>query len=400
MEKALSGLTILDLTQYEAGTSCTETLAWLGARVIKLEPPRTGEPGRATFSEEPGALDSYYFIVLNANKQSITLNLKHERGREIFLRLIGRVDVLAENFSLGTLESLGLGYDRLRTLNPRLIYLTIKGFGTYGPYSQFRSFDMIAQAAGGSVATTGFPDSPPLKPAPTIGDTGTGLHAACGVLAAYIQRERTGRGQKVELSMQDAVVNYMRVAMQATYMTGQPARRVGNELAVGGLPYMFKCAPGGENDYAIIFFSNNQMWESFCRVAGREELIDDPRFSSYRRRIENREAMGAVVAEWAAAHNKHEVMRVLGEVGVPSSAVLDSLELLNDPHLRERGMVATVRHPVRGELTMPGCPIKLEDSPVEITSAPLLGEHNREIYRELMGFNDAELEQLRQQGVI
>src|SRR5713226_10413320 len=268
MEKALAGIKVLDLTQFEAGTSCTEMLAWLGADVIKVEPPKVGEQGRWLVTEQPG-IDSHYFILLNANKRSITLNLKSERGRQLFVDLIKQVDVLSENYSLGTLESWGLGYSRLREINPRLIYLTIKGFGTYGPYSKFKSFDPIAQAAGGAMAVTGFPGSPPLRPGPTLGNTGTGIHAACGVLAAYIQRERTGRGQKVEVSMQEAVLNFVRVPMMGTYLTHKPAGRVGNRLGGAGPGDIFKCAPGGDNDYVFILSTSPEMFQSLCKAMGR-----------------------------------------------------------------------------------------------------------------------------------
>jgi formyl-CoA transferase len=399
MEKALAGVKVLDLTQFEAGTSCTEMLAWLGAEVIKVEPPKMGEQGRWLLTEQTG-IDSHYFILLNANKRSITLNLKAERGRQIFLELIKQADVLSENYSLGTLESWGLGYSRLRELNPRLIYLTIKGFGTYGPYSKFKSFDPIAQAAGGALAVTGFPGSPPLRPGPTIGDTGTGIHAACGVLAAYIQRERTGKGQKVEVSMQEAVLNYVRVPMRRSYLTHQPSPRVGNRLGVAVPADIYRCAPGGPNDYVYLFCSTVEMWQAFCCTLGRPELADDPRFNDSAARQRNLEELTRMIEEWTGTRTKSEVMRLMGEAGVPCGAVLDSVELLNDPHMKERGMIVNIDHPVRGRFTMPGCPVKLEDSPVEVASAPLLGQHNREIYGTMLGLNDSELERLREEGVI
>jgi formyl-CoA transferase len=399
MEKALAGVTVLDLTQYEAGTSCTEMLAWLGAGVIKVEEPKMGEQGRWRNTDKPG-VDSYYFMLLNANKRSITLNLKSERGKEIFIDLVKKVDVLSENYSLGTLESLGLGYDRLGEINPRLIYLTVKGFGTYGPYSKYKSFDMIAQAAGGAMSLTGFPGSLPLKPGPTIGDTGTGIHAACGVLAAYIQRLRTGKGQKVEVAMQEAVLNYVRVPMMGTYITQKPTKRVGNRLGAGPVGDIFKCAPGGPNDFVYLYCSNEDMWNTLFNTIDRRDVFDDPRFKDRKAQRENAEALTQIIEEWTGRRTKHEVMRIMGEAGVPCGAVLDSVELLNDPHLRERGMIVTVDHPVRGKFTMPGCPVKLEDSPADITSAPLLGQHNREIYGAMMGFKDDDLEQLKQQGVI
>jgi formyl-CoA transferase len=318
----------------------------------------------------------------------------------MFIDLVRQVDVLSENYSLGTLESWGLGYQRLRELNPRLIYLTINGFGTYGPYSKYKSFDMIAQAAGGAMAVTGFPGSPPLKPGPTIGDTGTGIHAACGVLAAYIQRQRTGHGQKVEVAMQEAVFNYVRVPMRHTYVSNQPAPRVGNRLGVGAPGDIYKCAPGGPNDYVYLFCSTPEMWQAFCRTLGRPELASDPRFKDNAARSENLEELTRIIEEWTSQRSKHEVMKLMGEAGVPSGAVLDSVELLNDRHMKERGMVATVEHPVRGKFSMPGCPIQLEDSPVEVKSAPLLGQHNREIYGSMLRLSDGDLERLQQEGVI
>ncbi len=397
MEKALAGVKVLDLTQFEAGTSCTEMLAWLGADVIKVEPPKMGEQGRWSLTDKPG-VDSYYFMLLNANKRGITLNLKSEEGRAIFLDLVKKVDILTENYSLGTLESLDLAYDKLREINPRLIYLTIKGFGTTGPYSAYKSFDMIAQAAGGAFSVTGFPGSPPLKPGPTIGDTGTGMHAAIGILAAYIQRERTGRGQKVEIAMQEAVLNFCRVAIMGMYSNGKPAGRHGNRLGAPG--DVFKCAPGGDNDYCYIFCTTPEMWQSLCKTIGHPELITDERFKDARSRSKNLDTLAAIIAEWTMQRSKHEVMETLGAAGVPCGKVLDSVELLNDPHLRERGMIVTVKHPARGDFTMPGCAVRLSDSPVEVKPSPLLGEHNAEVYRELLNFDAAKLESLQHDGII
>jgi formyl-CoA transferase len=398
MEKALAGVKVLDLTQFEAGTSCTEMLAWLGADVIKVESPKMGEQGRWLLTEKPG-VDSYYFILLNANKRGITLNLKSDRGREMFLELAKRVDIVSENYSLGTLEGLGLGYDKLREINPRLIYLTIKGFGTHGPYSKYKSFDMIAQASGGAFSLTGYPGSPPLKPGPTIGDTGTGMHAAIGVLAAYIQRERTGRGQKVEVAMQEAVLNFCRVPMMGTYMTHKPVPRVGNRVGAGPGD-LFKCAPGGDNDYVFMLCTTPEMWRSLCAAIGRPEMAEDEKFKDQRARAKNGDEMTAIINEWTGRHTKHEVMEILGAAGVPCGKVLDSVELLEDPHMRQRGMIVTINHPMRGEFTMPGCPVRLEDSPVEVKPAPLLGQHNADVYGELLGLGAAQLESLKSEGII
>lgn len=400
MEAALAGLKVLDLTQFEAGTSCTQLLAWLGAEVVKLEPPGRGEQGRWLLTEKPG-YDSYYFILLNSNKRGITLDLKAPRGRAIFLELVRNFDVLAENYSLGTLETLELGYERLRQLNPGLIYLTIKGFGAHGPYSRYKSFDMIAQACGGAMALTGLRDSPPLKPGPNIGDSGTGVHAALAVLAAYIQRQRTGRGQKVEVAMQEAVANLARVSMMGSYVTGRPVKRAGNRISVSGAPGgIYRCAPGGYNDYVFILCTSSEMWQSLCRVMGCPELARDERFADPKARAANMKALDAIIEEWTQRADKHEVMRLLGEAGVPCGKVLDSLEVLNDPHLRQRGFIARIEHPARGALDIPGCPIKLEDSPVEVRAAPLVGQDNEEVYRDYLGLGREEVEELRSQGII
>jgi formyl-CoA transferase len=398
MDKALAGVKVLDLTQYEAGTSCTELLGWMGADVIKVESPGNGEQGRWSVTDRPG-IDSFYFILLNANKRSITLNLKHERGKAMFLDLVKQVDVLTENFSPGTLESFGVGYDVLREVNPRLIYLTIKGFGTYGPYSEYKSFDMIAQATGGAMSITGFPGSPPLKPGPTIGDTGTGIHAALGVLAAYIQRGDSGKGQKVEVAMQDAVVNFVRVPMMGTLMSQKPVRRMGNKLGLG-ISDIYKCAPGDDDDYVFMLTTNEEMWRALCSAMDQPGLADDPRFANPKARAKNNEELSALLNEWTSRHTKHEVMKILGSAGVPCGAVLNTVELLNDPHLRERQMIVDIEHPARGKISMPGCPVKLEDSPAEVKSAPLLGQHNAEIYGQMLGLGQQQLDELKTKGVI
>jgi formyl-CoA transferase len=314
--------------------------------------------------------------------------------------LVPKFDIVVENYSLGTLESLGLGYDVLRSLNPRVIYATIKGFGTYGPYAPYKSFDMIAQAAGGAMSVTGLPGSPPVKPGPTIGDTGTGLHCAIGILAAYIQRLETGQGQKVEVSMQDAIVNFTRVAMLGHYLTGKPVERRGNRILGMAPGDIYPCAPGGPNDYVYLTVSSEEMWESLLRVMGREDLLGDERYASPAARSKHAEEVHSLVASWTSNTGKFEVMQLVGEAGVPCGAVLDTGDILANEHLKQRGMIVTIDHPQRGAFTMPGCPVQLSDSPATLQPAPLLGQHNAEVYGALLGLSEAELAGLKERGVV
>ncbi|MBI3303385.1 MAG: CoA transferase, partial [Deltaproteobacteria bacterium] len=392
--QALDHIKILDLTQFEAGPSCTEILAFLGAEVVKVESPKGGDQGRYLITDKAG-LDSPYFLLLNANKKSVTLNLKSEKGKAIFKQLIPKFDVMIENYGPGAIEGLGLGYGTVKEINPRIIYAQVKGFGTYGPYASFKSFDMIAQATGGAMSVTGFPGSLPLKPGPTIGDTGTGIHCAIGVLAAILQREKTGRGQRLEVAMQDAVVNLSRVAMLSHYLTNRPVQRTGNRVAMLAPTDLYPCHPGGSNDYVYIITSTLEMWESLLKAIDRADLIGDPRYTDQHTRNKHFDEVYTVIKMWTEKRTKFEAMEILGGAGVPCGAVLDTGDLLANEHLRARKMITTVEHPARGTFTMPGCAVQLSDSPTKVKPAPLLGQHNEEIYGALLGFTRADLAGLK-----
>jgi len=397
MTQALTGIRVIDMTHNQAGPACAQILAFLGADVIKLEEPKGGDVARTNMRDRTDS-DSLFFLVLNANKRSLTLNLKSEEGKRLFRQVIEQSDVLLENFGPGALDRLGLGYQELSKLNPRLIYATIKGFGTYGPYSGFKSFEPIAQAMGGAMSVTGFPENPPTYLYPAIGDSGTGMHMAIGILAALQQRHQTGKGQHVEVSMQDAVVNLIRVSLRDHQRFGKPMQRQGNQLGrtVPGTTY--PCAPGGPNDYVYIF-AQPQMWQAFIAAIGQPELADDPRFASSESRWENRPALDAIVEAWTRRHSKHEVMKVLGDAGVPCGATLDTGEVLADPHLRERDMIVDIDYPTRGTYQTVGCPVKLSDSLAEVTRPPLLGEHTAELLEALCGVDADGVAKLRAQGV-
>jgi len=397
--RALDHIKVLDLTQFEAGPSCTEILAFLGAEVVKVESPKGGDQGRYLITDKPG-LDSPYFLLLNANKKSVSINLKSEQGLALFKKLIPHFDVMIENYGPGAIQELGLSYDVVSQINPRIVYAQVKGFGTYGPYSSYKSFDMIAQATGGAMSVTGTSETEPLRPGPTIGDTGTGIHCAVGILAALLQREQTGRGQRVEVAMQDAVVNLTRIGMMGHYLGDVPAQRRGNRIANLAPTDLYPCAPGGPNDYAYLIATTQEMWESLIKSIGRPEILTDARFADQRSRNKHFDELFAAVSSWTRQRNKFEVMRILGEAGVPCGAVLDSGDVLANEHLKARGMIRTIEHPTRGSFTMPGCAVQLSDSPVEVRPAPLLGQHNPEILGKLLGLAAGDLTDLKERGVI
>jgi len=399
-ERALSGMRILDLTQFEAGTTCTQFLGWLGADVVKIEPPG-GEQSRRNRPEVPG-LDAMFFLVFNANKRSVTLDLKHAEGRALFLRMVERADVVVENFAPGLMERLGLDYERLRAVNPRIIMARIKGFGLSGPYHEYKSFDMIAQATGGVMSVTGFPDREPVRCGAAIGDTGTGVHAAAAIMAAYIQRQRTGEGQLVEVAMQEVVANFVRGRFVDHYRDGAPSVRRGNDIT-GGVPGgAYPCAPGGLNDYAYIYVQtmNQDMWRDFVAAIGREDLLADARCADAKTRWAHREALDEIISAWTRARTKHQVMAELGKAGVPCGAVLDTAEILDDPHLNARGQIHTIEHATRGRVRLPGCPVRLSASAAPTTPPPLAGQHTAEVLAELLGLSTDEIADLRARGVV
>ena len=400
MSKALQDIRILDLTQFEAGTSATQVLAHLGADVIKVEQPKGGDPGRRAGKDGAG-VDSYYFLLLNANKRSITLNLKDPQGKAIFFDLLKHADVVAENLAPDALERLGLGYDELAKVNPRIVLARVKGFGTYGPYKDYKSFDTIGQATGGSFCATGFPGHPPTRPGPTLGDTGTGMHLAIGILAALRQRDITGRGQKVEVAMQDAVANLCRIWSRDYHETGKNVPRTGNVYFGQSTKGTYQCAPGGEDDYIVITFgAMPKMVATILRIAGRPDMADDPRWADRDFRNEHAGEFDAALESWTKQRDKFEAMRILGEAGIPAGACLNAEDLHTNPHLLERETIVDMEHPVRGTVRLIGNPIKLSDSPTVEQPSPLLGQHSEEVFADILGYDAAKVAGLREAGVV
>ncbi|MGW4056760.1 formyl-CoA transferase [Amycolatopsis sp. NPDC004747] len=409
MGKALEGVRVLDMTHVQSGPSSTQLLAWLGADVIKLETPGRGDITRGQLRDLPG-VDSLYFTMLNANKRSITLNMKSPEGKEIFEKLVSGVDVLVENFGPGVVDRFGYPWEKLAALNPRLVYASIKGFGP-GRYAGFKAYEVVAQAMGGAMSTTGFEDGPPTATGAQIGDSGTGIHLVAAILAALYQRTATGRGQRVQVAMQDAVLNLCRVKLRDQQRLahgplgeypndqfGDEVPRSGNASGGGQPGWAVKCAPGGPNDYIYVIVQPPG-WAPLARLIGKAELADDPAWATPEVRLSKLDKMFALVEEWTERHTKWEVMEKLNACNIPCGPILSTKELIEDETLAELGSVVEVAHPERGSFKTVGCPLKLSDSPVEIERSPLLGEHNDEVLAEL-GYSEAELDEFRAAGVI
>lgn len=394
---ALDGMRILDLTQYEAGPGCTQALAWLGADVVKLERPRTGEPGRYVWGKKKH--DSEYFVHWNSNKRSISIDLSRPTGRDLILRMLPRYDVFIENYGPGVIEKLDLGYDVLRAVHPGLIYARIKGFGTSGPYARYKCFDMVAQAAAGAFSVTGEPNGPPQRPGPTTGDSGTGIQLALAITAAYVQKLRTNAGQLIEISMQEAMTYYMRTMVAWGSNSGhQPMARQGN--GIGATINLYPCTPFGPNDYVYIMAVTNEMWTRMCQVMERQALVTDPRFATEARRRKNSESLYSEIADWTRQHTKNQAMTQLAQAGVPCSAVLDTQELLSDPHLNAREFIHDVQHPDLGPVKVLGWAPRMSKSKVPIEPAPLLGEHTTEVLAADLGLTAGEIRALKKEGTI
>ncbi len=401
-QTCLKGVRILDLTQFEAGPSCTEALAWLGADVVKLENPQSGDPGRALGGE--AGKDDPYFLLFNANKKSITVNLKDPKGLALVKELACKADVFVENFAPGAIERLGLGAEVVRKLNPGIIYCQVKGFGEGSPYEKNLAFDMIAQACGGTMSITGERDGRPLKPGPSLGDTGTGMLLAISILGALYRRKETGQGEHLQVAMQDAMLHYIRIAFATQHRTGKAAGRAADSSVSGSKPPMgtFPCKGGGPNDYVFIFASpaNPEHWRRLLKVIGREELIGDPRFETPAARAERVDEVNGMIAAWTIRHTKHEAMEIVGAAGVPAGAVLDTMELYNDKTFEQRGIFQTVEHPTVGTFRMPAWPVRFGGRPPPVQPAPLLGQDNKEVLSHWLGLGEEAIGGLKNNGVI
>jgi len=416
MSKALDHIKILDFTHVQSGPTCTQLLAWMGADVIKVERPGVGDATRKQLIDVEGA-DSLYFTMLNHNKRSLTLNTKDESGKEVLERLVKTCDVLVENFAPGALDRMGFSWERIQELNPRMIMASVKGFGP-GPYEDCKVYENVAQCAGGSASTTGFRDGLPLVTGAQIGDSGTGLHLAFGILAALIHRDKSGRGQKVLAPMQDGVLNLCRVKLRdqqrlkagplkeySQHGEGIPfgvaTPRAGNDSGGGQPGRILKCK-GWETDpdSYTYFITQAAVWQKICDVIGRPEWKEDPRFATPPLRLPHLNEIFGAIEDWTMTKTKYEVMEICNPLDIPVGPILSMKEISEEPSLRETGTIVEVDHPERGPYLSVGCPVKLSDNDVVVERSPLLGEHSEEILAAVLGYSAEEIASLKGSGVV
>lgn len=413
--KALEGVRILDFTHVQSGPTCTQLLAWFGADVIKVERPGVGDATRKQLVDVPGA-DSLYFTMLNHNKRSLTLNTKTPEGKGVLERLIRECDVLVENFAPGALDRMGFGWERVQELNPRMIMASVKGFGP-GPYEDCKVYENVAQCAGGSASTTGFLDGPPLVTGAQIGDSGTGLHLALGIVTALYHREKSGRGQRILAPMQDGVLNLCRVKLRDQQRLaagplkeysqygenipfGDATPRSGNDSGGGQPGRILKCKGWEEDPNAYTYFiTQAAVWQKICDVIGKPEWKEDPDFTTPDARLPRLNEVFDAIEQWTMTKTKFEVMEICNPLDIPVGPILSMKELAEEPSLRETGTIVEVDHPERGKYLTVGCPVKLSDSPAEVVRSPLLGEHTEEVLA-LLGYSEAEVASMREAGVI
>ena len=414
--KALEGIKILDFTHVQSGPTCTQLLAWFGADVLKVERPGVGDATRKQLVDVPGA-DSLYFTMLNHNKRSIELDSKNETGKEVLTRLIEECDVLVENFAPGALDRMGFSWERIQQINPRLVLASIKGFGP-GRYEDCKVYENVAQCAGGSASTTGFLDGPPLVTGAQIGDSGTGLHLALGIVAALFQREKSGRGQKVSCAMQDGVLNLTRVKLRdqqrlasgplkeysqygAGIPFGEATPRAGNDSGGGQPGRILKCAGWEQDPNAYTYFIvQAAVWEKVCDVIGKPEWKTAEGYATPPERLDKLDEIFGTIEGWTKTKTKFEVMETCNPHDIPVGPILSMKEIAEDEGLFATGTMVRVDHPERGEYLSVGCPIKLSDSPVEVERSPLLGEHTRQILSEVLGYSGDELERVVGSGAV
>ena len=392
---ALNGIKVIDMTHVYNGPFCTMHLADHGAEVIKIEPPGRGEQSRYFPPLKNG--ESGYYAFLNRNKKGMELNLRSEKGKEIFAKLLETADVLVENFRPGTLERLGFGWDVLKEKYPRLVYAQATGFGTYGPLAARPAYDIIAQSMGGIVSITGFPDAPPTKVGPSVADTFTGTYMALGIMMALHSRSKTGKGQRIEVSMQDAIFSTLENAIVTYTIDGKVPERVGNADPAIAPFDMYTCSDG----YFFLGVGTDALWSRLCEVMNKPELVEDPRFASNNDRVNNYiPELKSIMDEWAATQTVQELESVLEEAGIPGAPILNVDDVVNHPHTAAREMIVEVEHPKLGNIKIQGVPIKLHGTPGSVrTAAPLLGEHNEEILKDL-GYSDDDMKTFRDLSLI